>query len=317
MQSVLLILPDFLIILLGALLARKSAFSRSFWSSAEKLVFYVLFPPLLFLSIATSSLRPSAAVQFLTAGIGAMLLAVAAALTLRLVVRDDDVTHASVFQCGFRFNTYIGFAVCGRLFGESGFALLALLIAFWVPISNTIAVSALARAVAKQEAAGDGAEKRPSVLRTVLTNPLIIATIAGLAVSMSGLTLPDTGVRFLRHLGNASLSVGLLCIGAGLQFGEIRAHRRLIAASAADRLLLVPVIALAVCRLFSLPPLETGVAVLFAVLPTAQSCYVMTAAMKGNAPAVAGVTTAQTLAAMATIPFWIAVVLLPLSEMLR
>ena len=124
-------------------------------------------------------------------------------------------------------------------------------------------------------------------------------------------------MRFLRHLGNASLSMGLLCIGAGLQFGEIRTHRRLIAASAADRLLVVPVIALAVCRLFSLPPLETGVAVLFAALPTAQSCYVMTAAMKGNAPAVAGVTTAQTLAAMATIPFWIAIVLLPLSEMLR
>ena len=215
------------------------------------------------------------------------------------------------------FNTYIGFAVCGRLFGESGFALLALLIAFWVPISNTIAVSALARAVAKKEETGSRTSKQPSVLRTVLTNPIIIATLAGLAVNMSGLTLPDTGVRFLRHLGNASLSMGLLCIGAGLQFGEIRAHRRLIAASAANRLLVVPVIALAVCRLFSLPPLETGVAVLFAVLPTAQSCYVMTAAMKGNAPAVAGVTTAQTLAAMATIPFWIAIVLLPLSEMLR
>ena len=44
------------------------------------------------------------------------------------ILRDDPVTHASVFQCGFRFNTYIGFAVCLRLFDEEGFALLALLI---------------------------------------------------------------------------------------------------------------------------------------------------------------------------------------------
>ncbi len=160
MQSLLIILPDFLIILLGALLAQKAGFGEAFWKPAENLVFYVLFPPLLFNSIAGAEMTIAGAAQFLTAGVGSMLLAVLIARLLMTVLRDDPVTHASVFQCGFRFNTYIGFAVCLRLFGDEGFALLALLIAFWVPISNTIAVSVLANAVARRDNAANAPAER-------------------------------------------------------------------------------------------------------------------------------------------------------------
>lgn len=204
-----------------------------------------------------------------------MLLAVLLAAVVMKILRDDPVTHASVFQCGFRFNTYIGFAVCLRLFDEEGFALLALLIAFWVPISNTIAV--------------------------------------GVLVKASGLTVPQTATTFLAHLGNDSLAMGLLCIGASLRLHDFRGHLALITTSVVRRLLAVPAIAWGVVTLAGLDPVEAGVAILFAALPTAQSCYVMTTSMKGDAPSVANVTTAQTLAAMATLPFWISTVLIGLS----
>lgn len=314
MQSLLIILPDFLIILLGAVLAQKAGFGESFWKAAEKLVFYVLFPPLLFNSIAGAKMTITGAAQFLAAGVSAMLLAVLLAAVVMKILRDDPVTHASVFQCGFRFNTYIGFAVCLRLFGEEGFALLALLIAFWVPISNTIAVGVLANAVAGRDSAAESpADRLRTTLRKVLTNPLIIATVAGLLVKASGLTVPQTATTFLAHLGNASLAMGLLCIGAGLRLHAFRDHLALITTSVVCRLLAVPAIAWGVVTLAGLGPVEAGVAILFAALPTAQSCYVMTASMKGDAPSVANVTTAQTLAAMATLPFWISTVLIGLS----
>lgn len=148
MDSVALIAPDFSIILLGLLLRLKFDYSEDFWKQAERLVFYVLFPPLLFTSISGSSLSLGESAGFLAAGVGAMLIGVCASWCIRYLVKADPVTHASLFQCGFRFNTYIGFALALKLFGDQGFALLALLIAFWVPISNTIAVSALAGAVA-------------------------------------------------------------------------------------------------------------------------------------------------------------------------
>ena len=156
----------------------------------------------------------------------------------------------------------------------------------------------------------------------MLTNPLIIATVAGLLVKASGLTVPQTATTFLAHLGNDSLAMGLLCIGAGLRLHDFRDHLALITTSVVCRLLAVPAIAWGAVTLAGLDPVEAGgavpfsarvVTILFAALPTAQSCYVMTASMKGDAPSVANVTTAQTLAAMATLPFWISTVLIGLS----
>ena len=144
----------------------------------------------------------------------------------------------------------------------------------------------------------------------MLTNPLIIATVAVLLVKASGLTVPQTATTFLAHLGNASLAMELLCIGAGMPSGTTSRSSRPPSSAACLR---SPAIAWGVVTLAGLDPVEAGVAILFAALPTAQSCYVMTASMKGDAPSVANVTTAQTLAAMATLPFWISTVLIGLS----
>jgi len=304
MDSVALIAPDFSIILLGLLLRLKFEYSDDFWKQAERLVFYVLFPPLLFTSISGSSLSLGESAGFLTAGIGAMLIGVCASWCIRFLVKADPVTHASLFQCGFRFNTYIGFA------------LLALLIAFWVPISNTIAVSALAGAVAKRDAAlGKQINgSKPSLMvvtgKAVVQNPLIIATVLGLCCNLLGITVPATIHHFLKGLGNASLAMGLLCIGAGLRFAALRGSWGLILIGAVQRLMLLPLVAWGVTAACGLPPAAAGVVIIFAALPTAQSCYVMTAAMHGNAPAVAAATSLQTLAAIVTLPIWISLAIL-------
>ena len=302
MDSVALIAPDFSIILLGLLLRLKFEYSEDFWKQAERLVFYVLFPPLLFTSISGSSLSLGESAGFLAAGIGAMLIGVCASWCIRYLVKADPVTHASLFQCGFRFNTYIGFA------------LLALLIAFWVPISNTIAVSALAGAVAKRDAALGKQTKgsEPSLMvvtgKAVVQNPLIIATVLGLCCNLLGITVPATVHHFLKGLGNASLAMGLLCIGAGLRFAALRGSWGLILTGAVQRLMLLPLVAWGVTAAWGLPPAAAGVVIIFAALPTAQSCYVMTAAMHGNAPAVAAATSLQT--AIVTLPIWISLAIL-------
>ena len=311
MDSVALIAPDFSIILLGLLLRLKFEYSEDFWKQAERLVFYVLFPPLLFTSISGSSLSLGESAVF-----RAMLIGVCASWCIRYLVKADPVTHASLFQCGFRFNTYIGFALALKLFGDQGFALLALLIAFWVPISNTIAVSALAGAVAKRDAAlGEQTNgSMPSLMvvtgKAVVQNPLIIATVLGLCCNLLSITVPATVHHFLKGLGNASLAMGLLCIGAGLRFAALRGSWGLILTGAVQRLMLLPLVAWGVTAACGLPPAAAGVVILFAALPTAQSCYVMTAAMHGNAPAVAAATSLQTLAAIVTLPIWILLAIL-------
>lgn len=307
MYSISLIIPDFAIILLGLVLSRKGGFTKAFWDGAEKLVFNFLLAPFLFVSVAQSQLAVGESVRFLLTGICAMLLGVAASFAVRYFIKADAVTHASVFQCGFRFNTYIGFAICTRFCGAEGPSLLAMLIAFWVPISNSIAVSDLVRAVAKRN---NQSENRSQLLRTtvlgVARNPLIIATVLGLIFNYLGIELIQPIKDFLSHLGSASLAMGLLCIGAGLQFSNLAKHFKLIAASCLVRLAVVPLMAWIVIQLTGLSGNAAAVVLVFASLPTAQSCYVMTANMHGNASIVAAVTTLQTLLSMLTLSILIA-----------
>ncbi len=302
MYSVSLILPDFAIILLGLFLSRKGGFSQAFWDGAEKLVFNYLLAPFLFVSVAQSQLTIGESSLFLATGIGAMLLGVVVSYLVRYIVATDAVTHASVFQCGFRFNTYIGFALVTRFCGDAGTSLLALLIAFWVPISNSIAVADIARAVAKANGrAGNQMQILRATVTGVVKNPLIIATVLGLIFNFAGIGLVAPAEAFLRHLGSASLAMGLLCIGAGLKFEDLKADIPLIASSCLVRLIIVPSCALGVIALTGLTGAAAAVVVIFAALPTAQSCYVMTANMHGNASIVAAVTTAQTLLSMVTL----------------
>ncbi|KAB7657597.1 AEC family transporter [Sutterella seckii] len=307
MYSISLIIPDFAIILLGLVLSRKGGFTKAFWDGAEKLVFNFLLAPFLFVSVAQSQLAVGESVRFLLTGICAMLLGVAASFAVRYFIKADAVTHASVFQCGFRFNTYIGFAICTRFCGAEGPSLLAMLIAFWVPISNSIAVSDLVRAVAKRD---NQSENRSQLLRTtvlgVARNPLIIATVLGLIFNYLGIELIQPVKDFLSHLGSASLAMGLLCIGAGLQFSNLAKHFKLIAASCLVRLAVIPLMAWIVIQLTGLSGNAAAVVLVFASLPTAQSCYVMTANMHGNASIVAAVTTLQTLLSMLTLSILIA-----------
>lgn len=311
MSSVLLILPDFMIILLGYLLRqflKNSFFNEGFWKGTEKLVFYVLFPPMLFTSVANAKLSLAEAGTFLSVGIAAMMGGVLFSYAIRLFIKGDGVTHASAFHCGFRFNTYIGFAIVSRLYGQEGLALMSLLIAFWVPISNSIAVAALASAVAKKEQTVNEGGALMKTLKSIFTNPLIIATSAGLVVNISGLAMPEVVMHFFKSLGNASLAMGLLCIGAGLKIQGLVSQWPLITGNTIERLFVLPAFALVMCLVFGLPTVAAGALMCFAMLPTAQSCYVMTAAMRGDAPLVAGITTAHTLTAIVSIPFWIEVI---------
>ena len=296
LSTALIVLPDFGVILLGILLARKLGYSHDFWQVVEKLVYFVLFPPLLFHSVATSSFALGEASNFLVCGLSTMMGAVVLSWALCRAFDIDRSSRASAFQCNFRFNSYIGFALTLNMYGKDGFALFALFMAFWVPVSSAIAVTALARA-----SAGKGATFL-SVFREIIKNPLIIGTVAGLIWNLTGLGIFKPIDLIFTRLGNASLALGLLAIGAALRFETIRGFKGIVTGSTILRLIVVPVLCLVVCHFCGLENLPTGVLLIFTALPTANSCYILAVRMSGNGPLVAAITTAQTLAAIITMP---------------
>ena len=295
MANPLLLLPDFLLILVGFVVCRRTALDRSVWDAAEKLVYFLLFPVLLFNSIVASPLQPSQTAGLAIAGVGTIAVGIAAALAIGLWPGVDRRLHASGAQIAYRFNSYIALALSQRMAGTPGLAWMALLIALSVPLCNVAAVWPLAR------------HGGHSYLREIARNPLIISTVAGLVANAAGLHLPDVVATVMQRIGVAALPIGLMAVGAGLAFGGLKSAPRLAVSLLAIRHLLLPVVAIALSLALDLSPEQRGIVVLFAALPTAASCYVLAARMGGDGGYVAGLVTVSTVLGMVSVPAWLAV----------
>lgn len=294
MTDALVLLPDFALIASGWLVCRYTPLDRRVWDGAERLVYYLLFPALLFGSIVRNPLSLDAALPLAGSGLAVTVVGIGLAYALRLGPGVDAALHASGAQVAFRFNSYVALAVVERLAGAPGLAAIALIISFVVPVCNLAAVWPLARH------GGQG------YLRELLRNPLILATVSALLFNLAGWRLPALAETTLSRMGAAALPLGLMAVGAGLRLGALRDGPGLAAALLTIRHLLLPAVALAIVMLLGLPPQQQLVLVAFAALPTASSAYVLAVQMGGHGPYVASLVTLSTGLGMASLPLALA-----------
>lgn len=296
MSMPLLLFPDLALILIGALLYRLTDWGDAFWSGLEKLVYYVLFPTLLFASIMRTRFALAETAPFVATGLAALATGIALGFLARPVLQPQPRQFASGVQCAFRFNSYIALALASRVGGEAGLALIAVMVGFAVPIANIVAVWPLAR------------HANAGVLSEMARNPLILATASGLACNFAGLSLPEPVAMTMSRLGQAALALGLLAVGAGLRFGSIHGARAFAVWITAVKLAAMPAAVLGVGTLLALPAGPMRMAMLFAAMPTATSSYVLANRMGGDGQLVAWLVSVSTLASIVTMPLWLTLV---------
>jgi len=293
------IVPVALLIALGAGLRRVPGLGDAFWAGAERLCYLVLLPALLAVGLATADFA-AVPVVAMAGAIVASLVAVGAGLVaLKPLLAIDGPAFTSVFQGGIRFNNYIALAVAVGLHGAPGVPLAALTTAAIVPTVNVMSVLVFARF----------GTARPTVLgtlRMLVTNPLILACAAGGALQALGLGLPGVVVAAGRSLGQASLPVGLMCVGAAFQPHWLRARPGAAALASAAKFVALPVCVSLACRGFGVGGMAAEIALLFAAMPTASSSYILARQLGGDAPLMAAITTAQTVLAALTVPLTLA-----------
>ncbi|WP_036596940.1 AEC family transporter [Ottowia thiooxydans] len=300
MNYVQLLFPDFSLIVIGFLLCRYTALNRPVWQAAETLVYFFLFPVLLFQSIVRTPLDLRATSGLIGAGLflilGGILLA-AALPRLPFIGRFiDPRAHAASSQVAFRFNSFIGLALAERLAGAQGIQLIAVLIGVCVPICNIAAVWPMARH------AGRG------IFGELARNPLIIATASGLAANLLGFSIPDWLAPSVSRIGAASIALGLMVAGAGMQFTSLAQAKVLTVSVLTIRHFVMPFMAWALARAFGLGGPETLILLAFSALPTASSAYVLAARMGYDGAYVAGLVTLSTVLGVASL--WLALGLL-------
>ena len=293
MDVALVILPDFLLIVIGLVLARRFGYERNFWIGLEKLVYYVLFPTLLFRSLATGTLDFATAGPMIVVALSFTLAGMLLSALAKPLFKPDATTAATCFQCGFRFNTYIGLALAASLYGKEGVALLAVVLGAMIPLANFGAVAALAR------------HGGHNFWLELAKNPLVVSTLAGFAWNLAGLPMPHAADHTLQLLAQTALPAGLLSVGAALRIepghGPWPAHAWWLTV----KLAALPLIAWGLAIAMGLTGMPLALLVFTAALPTASSAYVLAVRMAGEGRAVATQITLGTLISMLTLPFWI------------
>ncbi|MFW6254409.1 MAG: AEC family transporter [Chitinivibrionales bacterium] len=273
--------PLVLLVILGAVL-RSSRFAPGcFFDNLNRMVYWITLPALLFLKLSQASITWSAAAWLIGLLFGGAMLSLLLARITGALFRLPPPSLSAFMQGAFRGNlAFIGLPVV--LFAltdappsaSQNIETIAVLgLAPTIPLYNIVSVIIL---MAGRKSAGQSVIGRVQFMAGgVLSNPLVVACIAGITFSFTGLSLPVMLVRPLDLLGRTSLPLALVAIGASLNLGAIKGHSLSATAAGLIKVAVGPLFLFLVNLIIDIPHTEYQIALLYLACPTAVSSFVM------------------------------------------
>lgn len=299
------LVPVFLLVALGVFLKRTLLRSENAWDSLEDLTYYVLFPALLFLATATADLSKVPIWGVFTALVVAILTSSIVLLVLRVPMQRafgwSGPSFTSVFQGGVRWNTYIAVGVASSLLGEIGLAIAAVALASMIPLINVLSVVVLARYAPNSPA------RIKEVLVHLVRNPFIWSCGLGIAANAAGVPLPKVFTGFMNILGQASLPLGLMIVGAGLNLKTVHRVDAAVIVSTLVKMLLLPTFAIGTAYFSGVSGAALAIVAIASSVPSAPNGYMLARQMGGDAPLLARILTIQIFVALGSIPLALAI----------
>ncbi|MBW1692656.1 MAG: AEC family transporter [Deltaproteobacteria bacterium] len=302
MNIVSTIIPIFSVIILGLLARWKGFIQQEFLEPANRLVYYLAIPALIFRAISKASLKAQFDVMVLAITLFSVVVVFAFAWGMGFLLRLRLGELGTFMQTTFHGNLgYIGLAIAFYLLGNEGFVRASIIAGFLIILQNFLSVISLQFNSDDISVKGN---KLYIVLR-ILGNPVILSALAGILFSISGLKMPLVIDRSLHILGGLALPMALLIIGASLSFELMQLRILRVISSSLLKLILLPGIGFLLYRIFNIAVQDYLPALILLASPTATITYVMAREMGGDADfAVAAIST-STLISSVTFTLWI------------
>ncbi|WP_262296858.1 AEC family transporter [Microvirga sesbaniae] len=299
------LIPTFLIIATGWLCRVTNFVSEPQWAGLERATYVIFFPALIIDTLSRADLTSVPVLGVGGALVGAILTMAVLVLGLRPILERrlgiDGPSFTSIFQGATRWNTFVGLAVAGSLYGQRGIALIAVAIAAMVPLLNLLAFYVFIRF------AGRPKQSPWDILRSFVTNPFIWSCAIGLLLNVLVPPLPKPLAAYIDVMGRAALAAGLLIVGAGLDIRRLARPGIPHLLTAGLKLVLMPVMAVAYAGFIGVEGDDLTVTIVASSVPSASAAFVLARQMGGNAGLMAEILTLQTLLALISMPLLISV----------
>lgn len=305
MNIVTTIIPIFVIIVLGWL-ARVYGFMRpEFLQQANRLVFYLAIPAMVFRSISKTSLTGQFDGMVVTLSMLAVCVVFFCAWILGNIAHVHRSQRGTFIQNSFHGNMgYIGLAVSFYYLGREGFVRASILAGFMMILQNLLAVIALQ--IFSEN--NSGARRRGAIVLKILGNPIILSALAGILVSMTGIPVPLVLGRCLDILSDLALPLALLIIGASLSFDLVQSRLIPILSAGVMKLILLPGIGYLMYRICDVAVAAYLPGIILLASPTATVTYVMAKEMQGDSELAVATISVSTLLSAITFTLWLTVV---------
>ena len=296
MNVVVALFPLIILIMMGYGFKRIEFLTDEFWRGAEKLNYMILFPILLFNSLAYIKFEVVALMKVLLALLIIIVLSSLMLWVMKVIFNIPVARFGVYVQSQIRFNTYIGLSITSLLFGTQGMQIFAMMIAFAIPLVNVISILSFTQA---QQL------KPQQIFISIIKNPLIGGCIVGIIFNLMQGSLFSGVEQVLKFLASMSLPLGLISVGAALQFAQLKQDYARLLMNTLGRLIVMPSVAYLICSLLGLSHFEIMILVVFFSLPTASAAYILTRYLKGDSQLMASVISLQTLGFAFTFPILI------------
>jgi hypothetical protein len=279
--AITIVLPNLVLMGLGFFMQRRGEISQAFIDQASKMVFNYALPCLLFFSVANSSVDYSQQIVLIGAGLLVTLLLFGGAEIYARCFIEQPEDQGVFVQGIFRSNMAIlGLATVANAYGEVGLSVGAVYMGIITIVFNVLAVITLSRVTTGITTL------RGRVLmigKKIIANPLIIALVSAFVYKALGLpTLQGVILQTGNLLAAIALPLALICAGATIDIKSMLSPSGLSMQASIGRIIIAPLLAVAVGWGFGLTGVHMGVLFLMVASPTAAASYVMAKAMDGN-----------------------------------
>ncbi|HZK32839.1 MAG TPA: AEC family transporter [Corynebacterium sp.] len=262
----------FVVIFAGWALAKKGVIGPGTQRLMfNRVAFYVATPSLIFTSVAVSDPEFFITPVVLVVSGATVLTSLIYVLLSRIFFRQDvPTTTIGAAGASYYNSVNIGLPVSIYVLGNATHVIPTLLVqmAVFTPV-----ILAFLGSDSGEGSAGHRAWKS---VRDAILSPVVVASVAGLLVAVSGITIPQPVMEPLEILGGASIPMILMSFGASLTAGGVlasRAHRPGAITATALKVAGMPVVSWLICLAFGVGPELTYAAVILSALPTAQNVY--------------------------------------------
>jgi len=271
--------PVFALLLVGHLLKRFGVTHDAFLKTADKLIYYIFFPLLLFWKIGAAASDLIGDPGLYKAAICAVVsVYILSSLYIKLF-RVPAYQAGSFSQSCYRFNTYIGMAVMLNALGEDGARQFSILIGLIIPIINILAVSTLSWYSEKKVSFP---QRLGLAAKALISNPLIIACIAGIAYWKLIGGFPVFIDNTFRLASFVTLPLALFSIGGALTLGTMKNYFKLSLVASVFKLVILPLSGYLFLNAFDATGISFKVGMLYFTLPPSPALYILSSQLSGD-----------------------------------